>query len=134
MVPGRRAYRINSAANPTFGAYGHLLKDPDNWAALGWAIDQEHFLTALEECHRFRNSLMHFSPDPVTDGRLLSAQGLLELLRSMDPQSRGPGPEVEAMPPPHGAATRRRPTGALAGTGLRATPSPRASTDSAVPG
>jgi restriction system protein len=87
VVPGRRASRINSAANLTFGAYGHLLKDPDNWACLGWAIDQEHFLAALGECRQFRNSLMHFSPDPVTDDQLLPAQGLLELLRSMDPQN-----------------------------------------------
>ncbi|WP_407288160.1 CBS domain-containing protein [Streptomyces sp. BP-8] len=86
VVPGRRSSRVNSAANLTFGAYGHLLKEPDNWAALGWAIDRQHFLTALEEARQFRNSLMHFSPDPVTDDQLLPAQGLLELLRSMDPQ------------------------------------------------
>ncbi|MCZ1007071.1 hypothetical protein [Streptomyces lydicus] len=77
---------MNSAANLTFGAYKHLLKFPENWAALGWAIDQQHFLTALEDCRRFRNDLMHFSPDPVTDEQLLPAQGLLELLRSVDPQ------------------------------------------------
>ncbi|MFF2023009.1 CBS domain-containing protein [Streptomyces sp. NPDC058171] len=85
VVPGRRATRVNSAANLTFGAYGHLFKDADNWASLDWAIDQQHFLTALEECRQFRNDLMHFSPDPVTDDQLLPAQGLLELLRSMDP-------------------------------------------------
>ncbi|MGQ4373837.1 hypothetical protein ACN6K9_002621 [Streptomyces sp. SAS_267] len=28
-----------------------------------------------------------FSPDPVTDDQLLPAQGLLELLRSLDPQN-----------------------------------------------
>lgn len=58
---------MNSAANLAFGAYGHLLKVPENWAALGWAIDQEYFLEALEECQYFRNSLMPFSRDPVTD-------------------------------------------------------------------
>lgn len=84
VVRGRRATQVNSSANLTFGNYGHLLKDPDNWAALGWAIDQEYFLAALEECRQFRNSLMHFSPDPVTDDQLVPAQGLLELLRSMD--------------------------------------------------
>ncbi|MFE9437973.1 hypothetical protein ACFYO2_02955 [Streptomyces sp. NPDC006602] len=34
----------------------------------------------------FRNDLTHFSPDPITDAQLLPAQGLLELLRSVDPQ------------------------------------------------
>ncbi|MER6533418.1 CBS domain-containing protein [Streptomyces sp900105755] len=85
-VPRHRASRVNSAANLTFGAYGHLLKIPENWAALNWGIDQQHFLAALEECRNFRNSLMHFSPDPVTDDQLRPAQGLLELLRSVDPQ------------------------------------------------
>jgi restriction system protein len=87
VVPRNRASRVNSAANLTFGAYGHLLQVPQNWAALGWAIDQQHFLTALEECRQFRNSLMHFSPDPVTDDQLSPAQGMLELLRSLDPQN-----------------------------------------------
>ncbi|WP_217180145.1 CBS domain-containing protein [Streptomyces sp. AC495_CC817] len=87
VVPRGRASRVNSAANLTFGAYGHLLRVPENWAALGWAIDQEYFLAALEECRNFRNSLMHFSPDPITDEQLLPAQGLLELLRSVDPQT-----------------------------------------------
>ncbi|MEU0427424.1 hypothetical protein ABZ235_28155 [Streptomyces canus] len=87
-IVGRgRASRVNSVANLTFGVYGHLLKVPENWAALGWAIDQEYFLTTLEECRNFRNSLMHFSPDPITDEQLLPAQGLLALLRSVDPQT-----------------------------------------------
>ncbi|NEC26300.1 hypothetical protein G3I20_06920 [Streptomyces sp. SID8111] len=77
---------MHSAANLTFGVYKHLLKVPENWAALGWGIDQEHFLAALEECRNFRNGLMHFSPDPVTEEQLRPAQGLLELLRSLDPQ------------------------------------------------
>ncbi|MFG3214311.1 CBS domain-containing protein [Streptomyces tendae] len=86
-VPRGRASRVHSAANLTFGAYKHLLREPDNWAALGWGIDQDHFLAALEECRNFRNDLMHFSPDPVTDDQLGPAQGLLELLRSVDPQT-----------------------------------------------
>ncbi|RSN48684.1 hypothetical protein DMH12_26380 [Streptomyces sp. WAC 04229] len=82
----KRAARVHSAADLTFGAYKHLLKVPENWAALGWGINQAHFLTALETCRNFRNDLMHFSPDPVTDDQLVPAQGLLELLRSVDPQ------------------------------------------------
>ncbi|KOT38093.1 hypothetical protein ADK41_16970 [Streptomyces caelestis] len=85
-VPRGRAAQVRSAANLTFGAYKHLLRVPENWAALGWGIDQEHFLAALEECRTFRNDLMHFSPDPVTEDQLRPAQGLLELLRSLDPQ------------------------------------------------
>ncbi|MGW1974315.1 CBS domain-containing protein [Streptomyces sp. NPDC001889] len=87
VVPRNRASRVNSAANLTFGAYGHLLKVPENWSAVGWSIDQQYFLTALEECRNFRNGLMHFSPDPITDEQLRPAQGFLELLRSLDPQN-----------------------------------------------
>lgn len=43
-----RPDRVHSAANLTFGAYGHLLKKPENWTALGRGIDQQHFLEALE--------------------------------------------------------------------------------------
>ncbi|MFC5953567.1 CBS domain-containing protein [Streptomyces pratens] len=86
VAPRRRAPHVHSAADLSFGAYGYLLKVPENWTALGWGIDQEHFLTALEDCRNFRNDLMHFSPDPITDAQLLPARGLLELLRSLDPQ------------------------------------------------
>ncbi|MER5552346.1 hypothetical protein ABT001_11785 [Streptomyces sp. NPDC002793] len=67
--------------------YGYLLKVQENWASLGWAIDQQLFLTALEECRTFRNSLMHFSPDPITEDQLRPVQGLLELMRSLDPRN-----------------------------------------------
>nr|WP_229712756.1 CBS domain-containing protein [Streptomyces fuscichromogenes] len=55
-VPRHRASRVRSAANPAFGAYGHLLRlrvrlrVPENRPALGWGIDQKSFLAALEEC------------------------------------------------------------------------------------
>lgn len=85
--PRHRAGRVHSAANLTFGADKWLLKEPANWAAPGWGIvDREHFPGALEECRVFRNGLMHFSPDPVTDDQLAPAQGLLGLLRSVDPR------------------------------------------------
>lgn len=59
----------------------------ENWTSLGWTIDQQLFLAALEECRTFRNSLMHFSPDPITDDQLRPVQGLLDLMRSLDPHS-----------------------------------------------
>jgi restriction system protein len=87
VVPPRRASKVHSAANLTLGVYGHLLKVPENWTSLGWTIDRQLFLDALEECRKFRNSLMHFSPDPITDDQLRPAQGLLDLMRSLDPHS-----------------------------------------------
>lgn len=83
---GRRAEQVQSAADMNFGDYQRLLDVPKNWAALGWRIDQGHLLSALDACRKFRNDLMHFSPDPVTDEQLTPVRGLLELLRSLDPQ------------------------------------------------
>lgn len=82
----RGGANIQSAADLTFGAYRHILLDDQNWRALGWAVDRDLFLTALEDCRVFRNNLMHFSPDPITDDQLGPVQGLLELLRSLAPQ------------------------------------------------
>ncbi|MFF3290681.1 CBS domain-containing protein [Streptomyces sp. NPDC003023] len=87
VVPPRRAAKVHSAADLTLGAYDHLLKADENWALLDWEIDQQLFLTALRECRGFRNSLMHFSPDPITDEQLRPVQGLLDLMRSLDPRS-----------------------------------------------
>ncbi|WP_416975595.1 CBS domain-containing protein [Streptomyces sp. 4F14] len=86
IVPGRRAARVHSAADLTLGDYRYLFLEPENWTALGWIVDQQYFLAALEECRNFRNAVMHFSPDPITEDQLVPAQGLLDLLRSMDPQ------------------------------------------------
>ncbi|WP_329054182.1 CBS domain-containing protein [Streptomyces violaceus] len=85
VVSPRRASRVHSAADLNLGAYGHLLKVPENWSALGWSIDRQLFFDALEECRKFRNNVMHFSPDPITEDQLRPAQGLLDLMRSLDP-------------------------------------------------
>ncbi|MER5687657.1 CBS domain-containing protein [Streptomyces sp. NPDC002205] len=87
VVSARRLDSIRSAADISFGAYKHLLKNEENWRRLGWTADRDLFLSWLEECRHFRNSLMHFSPDPLTDDQLAPAQGMLDLLRSLDPHS-----------------------------------------------
>lgn len=33
------------------------------------------------------HNVMHFGPDPVTDDQLRPAQGLLDLMRSLDPHT-----------------------------------------------
>ncbi|MFF0529401.1 CBS domain-containing protein [Nocardia amikacinitolerans] len=87
-VPPKQASKIQSSADLTFGAYKHILGVPENWKAMGWAVDHKLFLTALEECRQFRNNLMHFSPDPITDDQLVPVRGLLGLLRSLEPHLR----------------------------------------------
>ncbi|WP_161500861.1 CBS domain-containing protein [Embleya scabrispora] len=82
-----RPESVMSAADLTFGAYGHLLKDDENWQQIGWRADRNLLLGWLEECRVFRNGLMHFSPDPLTDDQLAPVEGLLQLLRRMDPDT-----------------------------------------------
>lgn len=86
VAPRRRRDSILSAAGLTLGAYGYLLKDEEHWERLGWDVDHQLFLEWLEECRAFRNNLMHFSPDPLTDEQLRPVEGLLQLLRSLDPR------------------------------------------------
>ncbi|MDI3402376.1 CBS domain-containing protein [Streptomyces cavernicola] len=87
VVKGRRPDSVHSAADLSFGAYKHLLKNDENWRRLGWAADRDLFLNWLEACRGFRNDVMHFSPDPLTDDQLAPVQGMLDLLRSLDPNS-----------------------------------------------
>ncbi|WP_173019551.1 CBS domain-containing protein [Streptomyces alkaliphilus] len=82
----RNSSRVKSVDDLTFGAYQHVFAVEENWAALGWNIDRVRFLDDLDECRRFRNSLMHFSPDPITDDQLTPVQDLLDLLRTLEPQ------------------------------------------------
>ncbi|MGW7515877.1 CBS domain-containing protein [Streptomyces sp. NPDC054796] len=79
----RMGSRVGSAADLSMGDYKHVLRDEKNWGALGWNIDKELFLVALDQCRVFRNQLMHFSPDPVTEQQLRPLRGLLDLLRSL---------------------------------------------------
>ncbi|MBB0244228.1 CBS domain-containing protein [Streptomyces alkaliphilus] len=82
----RNGGRVKSVDNLNFGAYKYVFEEEENWAALGWDIDRNGFIEDLEECRRFRNSLMHFSPDPITDDQLTPLQDLLDLLRTLEPQ------------------------------------------------
>lgn len=77
--------KVKSAKDLSFGNYRYLFKDDDVWARLGWPVHQETVLDLLKECGEFRNELMHFSPDPITPEQLEPVNGLLRLMRSLDP-------------------------------------------------
>jgi restriction system protein len=61
------------------------LRDPANWARLGWNIDHEYFLKQLTAARDIRNEVMHYSPDPFLPEDYRTLEGLLELLRTVDP-------------------------------------------------
>ncbi|MEV7010478.1 hypothetical protein [Streptosporangium sp. NPDC051022] len=58
----------------------------ERWAKLGWSIDRKLFLDRLEEVRKTRNELMHFTPDPLSAQQFAAVEGLLELLRTVDPR------------------------------------------------
>ncbi|MFC4055671.1 CBS domain-containing protein [Actinomadura syzygii] len=85
-APANRRSRVHQATDLTFGGYGHLLKEPQRWSALGWNVDHELFLGLLEEVRQVRNEIMHFTPDELSAEKYDSVNGLLTLLRTVDPR------------------------------------------------
>lgn len=78
--------RVHQAADLTFGNYARLVGPEAQWAKLEWDIDRKLFLELLEEVRKVRNELMHFTPDPLSPGQYAGVDGLLELLRTVDPR------------------------------------------------
>jgi restriction system protein len=85
-VPGYQRSRVNGAENLTFGNYVHLVRPEEGWAKLGWNIDHEYFIESLIEVRDVRNELMHFAPDPLSPKHYAAVEGLLEILRAVDPR------------------------------------------------
>jgi restriction system protein len=85
-APGYRRVHISGASDLTLGNYVHLMKPAENWARLGWSLDREYFIERLEEVVRVRNELMHFTPDPLSAKEYEAVEGLLEMLRTVDPR------------------------------------------------
>lgn len=79
--------RLSSAADLTLGAYGHVLKAEENFRRLRWSLDHRLFLDSLEEVRQVRNDLMHFSTDPLTTSQLQDVQGMINMLRTVDPRA-----------------------------------------------
>jgi restriction system protein len=83
--PSQRA-RVRKAADLTFGNYVHLMRPQENWAKLKWNVDHEYFIERLAEVRDVRNELMHFTPDPLSTEQYAAVEGLLEMLRAVDPR------------------------------------------------
>ena len=67
------------------GNYVHLMKLEANWSKLQWNVDREFFVDRLSEVVKVRNELMHFTPDPLSVEQYAAVEGLLEMLRTVDP-------------------------------------------------
>lgn len=81
----RSPARCKTIALLTLGAYPYLFDDDQNWQKLGWAgITRERLRSLIEEVANIRNSLMHFSQDPISDATYAKLEGTLRLLRAVD--------------------------------------------------
>ncbi|GAA1888918.1 CBS domain-containing protein [Actinomadura bangladeshensis] len=85
-VPQHQKSRVHQAADLTFGNYCYLLRDQRRWAALDWNVDHALFMELLEEVRRVRNDLMHFTTDELSGDKYDAVNGLLTLLRTVDPR------------------------------------------------
>lgn len=85
-VPERQRRSVGRAADLTFGNYVYLLRDPARWAKLGWRIDRTVFCELLEDVRKVRNEVMHFASDPLSPEQYRALNGLLDLLRAVDPR------------------------------------------------
>ncbi|XVQ11436.1 CBS domain-containing protein [Spirillospora sp. CA-255316] len=84
--PNNKA-KVQRAADLTFGNYYFLLKDAQRWSKLNWSIDQDILLGLLQKVGQIRNELMHFATDDLSPDKYNSLNGLLHLLRTVDPDS-----------------------------------------------
>jgi restriction system protein len=78
--------KVHSAADLTLGAYKYLLKEDEDFGKLNWPLSRPHFLESLEKVRNIRNDLMHFSTDPLKAGDLQAIEGLINVLRTVDPR------------------------------------------------
>jgi predicted transcriptional regulator len=78
--------RISGPDDLTFGEYVRLLGAPENWDKLQWNVDRKVFVATLEEVRVVRNEVMHFSPDPVTEGQVMLLQNFVSWLKVLDPR------------------------------------------------
>ena len=86
IVPDNQRRRVHSANNLTFGNYVYLMRPAENWARFEWNVDHDFFIDRLAEVAAVRNELMHFTPDPLSDKQYAAVEGLLEILRTVDPR------------------------------------------------
>ncbi|NQE69982.1 hypothetical protein NG2371_04450 [Nocardia gamkensis] len=84
-VANHQKSRVKDASDLTFGNYVFLLRDPDRWRKLGWRLDRSQVIDLLERVRNVRNDLMHFATDPLSEEQFAAVTGLLQLLRTAEP-------------------------------------------------
>lgn len=69
----------------TLGAYPFVFDDDSVWQKLGWeGIQRDRLRLLVKRIAGVRNSLMHFSQDPLSEETFFMLEGTLRLLRAVD--------------------------------------------------
>jgi restriction system protein len=82
----RKSADVHSAADLFMGDYWYILKDPKYWDRLAWGLSQTMFLDQLQAVIDVRNSIMHFSSDPISNQQLDTLQEFREVISSVVPR------------------------------------------------
>lgn len=85
--PNETSRTIESVENMTAGEYVWLLDNPERWAKLGWEVDRQVFVRSLHAYRELRNEVMHFSPDPLDEPKVVLVRNLLVWLRTAVPDN-----------------------------------------------
>ena len=64
---GSDGRHISGAADLTLGDYHRLLSKPERWKNLNLNVDRVEFLKHLDGVREIRNSVMHFSPEGLSE-------------------------------------------------------------------
>jgi hypothetical protein len=83
--PSDNAREVASADDLSLGEYVRLLENPDNYIRLNWRYDRKLFLQSLDKLRSVRNEVMHFSPDPLSEGDTLDIANLLRWMTRVQP-------------------------------------------------
>jgi restriction system protein len=86
LAPDDTDREVHAAQDLTFGEYGRLLEQPENWTKLAWSVDRKTFVATLNDVREIRNEVMHFSPDPMDDEQVVTLRNFIRWLRILDPR------------------------------------------------
>jgi CBS domain-containing protein len=81
VVQGRERDPSHPAEDATFGELMRLFDSEERWHRLNWRIDRKVFRGHLDDVRVFRNDLMHFRSEEVSQERVDDVKQLISWLR-----------------------------------------------------
>lgn len=73
--------KIGGFDDLSIGDYQRILENKEVWAKVGWSLDRAIFINRLNEIREIRNDLMHFNPEPLSEGDVWKIRHMINVLR-----------------------------------------------------